>query len=761
MSSRSSSALPRQAGSESKNNQDVSSAGSKPGKSSGGGSSSFSRGSRRREPAQGSLSGLNPNRPGPRTKTGANKKPLQRGYYDKNDKTFKNSTPYQIDEADECEIGSIFNPGRKKQNYNHLLNFQYDSRGHAASQNRGNNYNRGYNKPARRKFQDVGPRVKYDHTHYLQANCQFIVRDDQDYSVQMVDPDKLVDWDMIEQVELRVCSDDKTSCPICLFPPVAAKMSNCGHVFCWSCILHYLALSDDDNRPCPICQVTMTKHGLKSVKILTQHNYTQGEMVSMTLMKRERNSLFAVPATNNFIVDFPGIDSTDVDKKHCKLIKASAQEVLSLILERERRELEFQWQEEMNQPESCFVQEAIQLLDKRQLENSLKPVVKKKLSTTKVEIKMPEIQNLSLVSPTETIHAEDPFADEENANTTENRPRNVSGVSSDSVSSTEDVTEIADEGVTLGDLDISTVQAEPAAGQPRQVFYFYQSSDGQPLFLHALNVQMLVKQYGALEKCPTVIKAKILEKEGSVMTEELRDRLRYLRHLPVPTNFEVAELEMNQILSEETMKLFKDQVEKRKRNRDRKLKDEKRREKKIKYEEDRLMGFPGRMRRVESELVTKYKENDGHGQAHDTVDQYPAMASSSENMTTNPDSSSAPAFSFANITRSKPVSAVKPSGSPTETVTSSSGPTWSCLGSVKPMARSRPAPVAADSDQDEENGDYVPPPARASLGDTLAAALERQVAAGGVQGGAQTKGKKGKKGRGKTVLLSGAARPMI
>ena len=73
------------------------------------------------------------------------------------------------------------------------------------------------------------------------------------------------------------------------------------------------------------------------------------------------------------------------------------------------------------------------------------------------------------------------------------------------------------------------------------------------------------------------------------------------------------------------------------------------------------------------------------------------------------------------------------------------------------MARSRPAPIAADSDQDEENGDYVPPPARASLGDTLAAALERQVAAGG----AQTKGKKGKKGRGKTVLLSGAARPMI
>ena len=31
-------------------------------------------------------------------------------------------------------------------------------------------------------------------------------------------------------------------CPICLYPPKAAKMTRCGHVFCWCCILHYLKL---------------------------------------------------------------------------------------------------------------------------------------------------------------------------------------------------------------------------------------------------------------------------------------------------------------------------------------------------------------------------------------------------------------------------------------------------------------------------------------------------------------------------------------
>ena len=121
---------PGNQGCESKNSQDVG-VGSKPGKSSGagGGSSSFPKGSsRRREPSQGSLSGLNPQRPGPRTKGGPGKRPPPRGGHqnyprENQAKTYRNYSTHQIDEADECELGSIFNPGSKKQNYNHLLNF--------------------------------------------------------------------------------------------------------------------------------------------------------------------------------------------------------------------------------------------------------------------------------------------------------------------------------------------------------------------------------------------------------------------------------------------------------------------------------------------------------------------------------------------------------------------------------------------------------------------------------------------------------------
>ena len=62
-------------------------------------------------------------------------------------------------------------------------------------------------------------------------------------------------------------------------------------------------------------------------------------------------------------------------------------------------------------------------------------------------------QWLTIISPTSPVV--DPFAEE--FAMTETRPRPVSGVSSDSVSSGEDVSDIVDVGVIVTDLYISTV----------------------------------------------------------------------------------------------------------------------------------------------------------------------------------------------------------------------------------------------------------------------------------------------------------------
>ena len=94
-----------------------------------------------------------------------------------------------------------------------------------------------------------------------------------------------------------------------------------------------------------------------------------------------------------------------------------------------------------------------------------------------------------------------------------------------------DTEQCSDAGMTAADLDLSTVQQEPS-----QRFFFYQSSSGQPIFQHAHNAQMLIKQYGCPEKYPETKLAEILE--STIMTEELIDRWRYTRHLPVALSFE-------------------------------------------------------------------------------------------------------------------------------------------------------------------------------------------------------------------------------
>lgn len=83
------------------------------------------------------------------------------------------------------------------------------------------------------------------------------------------------------------------------------------------------------------------------------------------------------------------------------------------------------------------------------------------------------------------------------------------------------------------------------------------ASDGQHIYLHSLNVHMLEHTYGSLELCPTTIRGCIVEKESSSITEDLRRRVRYLQHLPLTCQFEVAEIQLRApTVTKETLECF-------------------------------------------------------------------------------------------------------------------------------------------------------------------------------------------------------------
>ena len=73
-----------------------------------------------------------------------------------------------------------------------------------------------------------------------------------------------------------------------------------------------------------------------------------------------------------------------------------------------------------------------------------------------------------------------------------------------------------------------------------------------------MNAKMLEMQYGSLDKCPRVITGKLLEKEEGSFTNELRQKMRYLGHLPLTSQFEIAEIELlPPLVSEDVRKAFK------------------------------------------------------------------------------------------------------------------------------------------------------------------------------------------------------------
>lgn len=387
-------------------------------------------------------------------------------------------------------------------------------------------------------------------------SCQFVVNAKHDYSAYTACPDLLVDWNRIEQIHV-FGNAEEPQCPICLYHPVAAKMTRCGHVYCWPCILHYLALSEKKSwRKCPICYEAVHLEDLKSAVALPHRNFNCSDVATFHLMYREKGSLAVYKADEPINADagksFPSFNDSVEKKFNSKLLLAEANDIQSII-DRERNELKCQLTSDgVDCPDSVFVQQALVLLEEREKENSGK----------------------SIENPTEP----EMFALNINA-----REFNPCGAND----------KLSPEANELSaSVDQMKLDSPDNKSTENSHFYFYQSSDGQHLYLHSINARMLQAMYGSLERAPRTICGRILQKEVCSMTEEYRKRLKYLQHLPVTCQFEVAEIILDgKVLSNAVLADFRDELESRQRNRQKRAREEHKREKYITKLNEKQMGI--------------------------------------------------------------------------------------------------------------------------------------------------------------------------
>lgn len=502
----------------------------------------------------------------------------------------------EVAETRRAEFSPAQFAGPKKVSLNHLLNFTFEPRG-------GNGV-----------FGDGGPsgwgrRNKWGHKHkpfnkelYLQANCQFVVTDDQDYKAHFTDPDTLVNWDCVQQV--RIYSHEVPSCPICLYPPLSARITKCGHIFCWPCMLHYLSLGDKSWSKCPICYEAVHIADLKSVVAMETRQYVAGDEITMRLMRREKGALVAMPSSQWVKVEEPVRFGDACLSPYSKLLLTSPTQVLSLVAE-EKAVLQAQLSQE-GDAQGCFIQSALCLLQEREemLLKQQKANVGDSLDLSSLTLEepcFPEEEVVTHYSITKPVLQYSSAFDDEVAEVAEVPEDAAAELPSLPESILESVLEEPQEPVMDAAPEPQPDEASPAchadSGRPSTsvvhgpYYYFYQADDCQQMFLHPVNVRCLLREYGSLEASPDSITATVVEIVGHTVTEEIRRRHRYLAHLPLTCEFSICELALQPpILSKETLDTFADDLEKRQRLRQKKARDEKRREKRIEIEENKKQG---------------------------------------------------------------------------------------------------------------------------------------------------------------------------
>jgi len=436
--------------------------------------------------------------------------------------------------------------GIKKVNLNHLLNFTFDN-DHSSLHRGGSNYH----PTAHRYYNTKSTASCFNKEQFIQANCQLIMKSGNDYDVYRADTDLPMEWGNVEKINMW--SEEIPSCPICLYPSSVSRVTKCGHIFCWPCILHYLALDDKTWRKCPICHEAVHKTDLKSVTVYQDEVYKNQSFITMKLMKRKKDTVQYWSAMQD--VEQQGHhDTTDLSKveRNHRFLVASSTAILHQVVHQEMEILQCKLAIEDDEMEKGFIMEAIKLCKER--EETLLEEQQKKVD---------QPQDAGMMSNNET------------ANNNNN--------------------------VTLENVEQQTAASDASTAE--SAYYFYQASGGQHIYLHPLNMKCLLHQYGSYDRCPVEITARITDVEHFSMSEVIRKRHRYMSHLPLSLEFRIAELDFRTpLISTETLAIFQDAFDKRSRERKKKSRNEKRLLRKLNAEEMKKQGkYPSAHIRLNSE----------------------------------------------------------------------------------------------------------------------------------------------------------------
>ncbi|KAI3856684.1 hypothetical protein MKX03_026809 [Papaver bracteatum] len=531
------------------------------------------------------------------------------------------------------QFSSAHSAPRKHQtmNGNHLLNFQYDPITRPKSR-----------MTPPRKTQKIKP---YNKDLFIQANYKFVVLDCGNDELELMDPDKMLQWDNV--VCVRYSAPHPVQCPICLESPLCPQITSCGHIFCFPCILQYLLMGEEDRKGeswkrCPLCFMMISSKDLYTLNIESVKQHYVGENMQFTLLSRAKDSL--IPSQKNQQnTDGVPCSSVALCDSFSKFTVASNVE---LLVREVRTELDG-W---LARAESGLVEDleklpyvcaAMEQLEERKkcwnamltLHDTRNPALPcsigkacKYSNKTKSHVFSPigsadaayleEASVPAFLSPSASYEFEPKCTDKVNG-------KKLCGEDC-SVQTTDacETSEVGESVLSSSYDDDKCLQKDSGCVKEKESYTFYQAIDGQHLILHPLNMKCLLHYYGSYDALPSTIGGEILELESITQSDAIRRRYRYLSHFSLTTTFQLCEIDLSKMLPLDAMLPFMDEIKKRENQRKRLA--EKEHREKLKAEADALKAMP-----VPSNFAT-------HATSLFSMDDFEALGSSPASSTSPP-----------------------------------------------------------------------------------------------------------------------------
>ncbi|KAJ7665097.1 hypothetical protein DFH06DRAFT_1390456 [Mycena polygramma] len=395
---------------------------------------------------------------------------------------------------------------------------------------------------------------------FVNAQYRFVMNLNGDYTVHFADPDMRDILQVIIPRSSALASaaaggertgqdEGHTTCPICLSPPTAPRMTKCGHVFCFPCILHYLNTSENKWARCPICFDSVNEKQLRSVKWfdgpLHAEDDTEGPVAGSSSSASGWDALFeASPRPGSTmrmrLMQRPQITTLALPRSHTwpSDLLPPHQAPFHFLPD------VFDYAKFMLATPAYLVADLTQDLKELASERRILSGMTDDLSVLFIDAADEKVQHqIAKATALETTFLRERI-DKAMRDQREIEER-VAFHETRRAMHSQAPPDLPQEFLALRSGAPPTPSTpEPRTVNPRQrrnvnppppstsTYYYYQAASGLPIFLHPLDIKILLAHFGGYPAFPDAITIRVDACGEGTVNDDLRKRCKYLAHMP-------------------------------------------------------------------------------------------------------------------------------------------------------------------------------------------------------------------------------------